>query len=80
MAKTKAPELSDVQLDADAEKTGVALGRAAKVRVKIPIDPNNKGDLVVPVLINGHMYRINRGQTVYVPEVVAEVLEQGGYI
>jgi hypothetical protein len=35
---------------------------------------------VVPVCINGYLYYINRGQTVEVPETVADILAQAQYI
>jgi hypothetical protein len=51
-----------------------------KVRIKIPVDPRNPKDKVVPVGINGYFYYINRGETVEVPEVVADILEKAKYI
>lgn len=80
MAKKESAILSDVQMDAISESVGNNLRKSDKVRIKIPIDPMNKGDKVVTVCINGHLYRINRGETVEVPAVVAEVLEQSEYI
>ena len=72
--------MTDAQIDAISESVGDTLRKSDKVRIKIPIDQLNKSDKVVPVCVNGHIYRINRGETVEVPAVVAEVLEQGGYI
>lgn len=80
MAKKAAAPVTEAQMDAETEQIGNTLRRNAKVRIKIPFDPQNKADKVVPVVVNGHMYRINRGETVEVPEVVAEILEQSGLI
>ena len=80
MARKESAILSDEQMDAMSENTGKALRKSDKVRIKIPIDPLNKSDKVVTVCINGHQYRINRGEAVEVPAVVAEVLEQSEYI
>lgn len=51
-----------------------------KVRVKIPFDPLNKGDTVVPVGVNGYFLDVPRGETVEVPETVADILTNAGYI
>ena len=76
--KKKAP--SEAEIDAEAKQVGETLKKGGKVRIKIPVDKLNESDKTVPVCINGHLYRIKRGETVEVPDVVAEVLEQGGYI
>ena len=79
---TKQPTapVSDAQIDAEAAKTGDALRAGEKVRIKIPEDKQNPRDKVVPVCVNGHLYRINRGEAVEVPRVVADILEGAGYI
>ena len=46
------------------------------VRIKIPVDPLNKDDLQVPVMINGYLWNIKRGETVEVPSVVADILQE----
>ena len=51
-----------------------------KVKIRIPIDPLNKTDLIVPVIINGYMWKIEKGKSVTVPENVAEILTEAGYI
>ena len=50
------------------------------VEIKIPIDPQNPKDLVVPVIINGYRWEIKRGEKVSVPEPVAKILEDSKYI
>lgn len=72
--------LTETQIDADTEKVGTDLRKDKKVRIKIPIDARQPKDIVVPVVVNGHVYRINRGEWVEVPAVVAEILEQSNYI
>lgn len=61
----------------EAQNTAAA---EQKVTIRIPVDKQNKSDLVVPVCINGRKYHIKRGETVEVPEVVADILAGAGYI
>lgn len=44
-----------------------------KVKIKLPLTRTEKDDVYVAV--NGHSYLIKRGETVEVPESVAEVLQ-----
>lgn len=44
-----------------------------KVKIKLPLTRTDKDD--VYVCVNGNSYQIKRGETVEVPESVAEVLE-----
>ena len=63
-----------------ALKTAKAIKGAKKVEIKIPIDPQNPKDLIVPVIINGYRWEIKRGEKVSVPEPVAKILENAKYI
>ena len=63
----------------EAKKTAKAL-KAEMVRIKIPIDPLNPKDIMVPVVINGYQWLIKRGETVEVPTEVARILEEAKYI
>ena len=45
----------------------------AKVKIKLPLTRTEKDD--VYVCVNGKSYQIKRGETVEVPDFVAEVLE-----
>ena len=45
----------------------------AKVKIKLPLTRNDKED--VYVCVNGKSYQIKRGETVEVPDFVAEVLQ-----
>ncbi|MDL2215733.1 hypothetical protein LJB77_01485 [Ruminococcaceae bacterium OttesenSCG-928-N02] len=74
------PSLSDAQIDAAASAFGDTLAQQKKVRIKIPKDPINPADSFVPVCVNGYIYQINRGESVDVPQTVAELLEEGKYI
>lgn len=47
-----------------------------KVKIKLPKIEGEPE--VVDVTVNGKMYRIKRGETVEVPVVVKEILEQAG--
>lgn len=70
----------NIQEDESARATGEVLGRQEKVRVRVPMNPLNEDDVVVPVCINGHHYWLERGKTVEVPRTVADILEEAAYI
>lgn len=79
--KVVTPELTQSELDNMAKKAGYEINNEfKKIRIKIPKDPLNKDDHTIPVCINGYIWNIKRGETVEVPEVVADVLENAGYI
>ena len=54
--------------------------KESTVKIKIPVDPMNPKDLIVPIMINGYKWKIKRGETVEVPEAVADILEEAKYI
>jgi maltose-binding protein MalE len=54
------------------------LQKETKIKVRIKEDPKDKND--VPVCINGYIWQIKRGEFVEVPETVAKILAQAGYI
>nr|DAM99268.1 MAG TPA: hypothetical protein [Caudoviricetes sp.] len=60
--------------------TGEELAKSKKVRIRLPKDQLNEEDVVVPVCINGYTYQIKRGEWVDVPEEVARILEEAGYM
>lgn len=60
--------------------TGNELAKGKKVCIRLPKDQLNKEDVVVPVCINGYTYQIKRGERVDVPEEVARILEEAGYM
>lgn len=72
--------LTEEEMERQAKETGTILAGEPKVRVKIPADPLNKGEQTVPVGINGYFYYIRRGETVEVPQTVADLLERAQYI
>lgn len=74
------PDFTEAQLDNMAKEAGKEINKEEKVKVKIPVDPLNPKDEVVPVCINGYFWYIKRGERVEVPKVVEEVLENAGYI
>ena len=80
MESKETPKYTDTQLDNMAKTAGVEVNKQDKVKIRIPIDPLNKHDLVVPVIINGYMWKIEKGKSVEVPENVAEILSEAGYI
>lgn len=81
LIKKETPKFTDGQLDEMAKETGKEVNDTQdKVKIRIPIDPLNKTDLIVPVIINGYMWKIEKGKSVTVPENVAEILTEAGYI
>lgn len=67
----------------DDEKQALETAKKVKektIKIKIPVDPMNPKDLIVPVMINGYKWKIKRGETVEVPEAVANILEGAKYI
>lgn len=80
MAKTTTENLTDTKIDQLAKEAGKEINAQPKIRIKIPMDHLNKEDTVVPVTINGYTWSIKRGVAVEVPENVAFILEEAGYI
>lgn len=78
--EVKVKEVTEAELDNMAKEAGKAINATEKVKVKIPVDPLNPKDEVVPVCINGYFWYIKRGERVEVPKVVEEILENAGYI
>lgn len=76
----KKTENADMIGEIVAKETGEALSKTDKVRIRIPADKLNKEDVVVPVCVNGYLYKIKRGEWVEVPQVVADILEKAGYM
>ncbi|MNS90912.1 hypothetical protein D3C72_1249840 [compost metagenome] len=59
---------------AAAEKTvAQQLKSMKKVSILIPDDPQNPSDKVVPIGFNGVIYTVPRGESVEVPEAIAEI-------
>lgn len=83
LEKQKSSQVLSKELDkkdlADAYKTAELLKKET-IKIKIPIDKQNPKDLMVPVTINGYTWTIKRGETVVVPEAVANILETAGYL
>ncbi len=72
--------LSEAAMVNAARQTGLALAETPKVRICIPVDRKNPADEVVPVAVNGYLYYIKRGESVQVPKVVADILNEAQYI
>ena len=69
-AENATPEIKKVEESVEKQPT---------VRIKIP-KLNDRQDEYVPVGINGYIQYIPVGETVEVPEQVAAILENAGYI
>lgn len=80
-SKDEKPAVSDAQLDRITKRTAEALAAQPKHRVKLYQVPKGSSEKQLPdetVCINGHIYQIQRGTEVEVPQSVYEVLEQAG--
>lgn len=75
-----AKKLTDKEIDKMAEEFGKKMKKQSKVKVIIPMDGLNKQDDAIPVCVNGYTYLIKRGIAVEVPETVAQILEESGYL
>ena len=75
----KTEEQSKTEQEKEAKKTAETLKKDL-VEVKIPIDPLNKTDRTVDVIINGYRWTIERGKEVKVPRAVKEILTDAKYI
>ena len=76
---TKTAEQSKIEQEKEAKKTAETLKKDL-VEIKIPIDPLNKTDKTVDVIINGYRWTIERGKEVKVPRAVKEILTDAKYI
>ena len=75
----KTEEQSKIEQEREAKKIAEALKKDL-VEIKIPIDPLNKTDRTVDVIINGYRWTIERGKEVKVPRAVKEILTDAKYI
>lgn len=72
-------KVTEEEMEKEAKETAKKV-KEKMVRIKLPIDPQNPKDLMVPVVINGYQWLIKRGETVEVPENVANILENAKYL
>lgn len=85
--------LNERDMDLITKSTGEVLSEQPKVKIRLPLAANKRKELEAqqeagkPVVwpfetvqVNGYTYQIQLGQTVEVPETVAEILEQAGMI
>lgn len=72
-------KLNEKEIEKEAQETAKKV-KESKIKIKLPIDPLNPKDLMVPVVINGYQWLIKRGESVEVPEQVAKILEDAKYI
>ena len=75
----KTEEQSKIEQEKEAKKIAETLKKDL-VEIKIPIDPLNKTDRTVDVIINGYRWTIERGKEVKVPRAVKEILTDATYI
>ena len=72
-------EQGKLEQEKEAKKIAATLKKDL-VEIKIPIDPLNKTDKTVDVIINGYRWTIERGKDVKVPRAVKEILSDAQYI
>lgn len=78
-AKTAKPaEKADIKKDFDATvaDTKALLDKQPKVKMFVPLENGEPAGTILPVNINGHRYNVPKGQTVDVPQTVAEVIAE----
>lgn len=75
----KTEEQSKIEQEKEAKKTAETLKKNL-VEIKIPVDPLNKTDRTVDVIINGYRWTIEKGKEVKVPRAVKEILTDAKYI
>lgn len=80
MAKNIENNITEKEKDENEALETAKTVKKSLVRIKIPVDPLNPKDLIVSVMINGYIWQIKRGETVDVPEQVANILEEAKYI
>lgn len=61
-------------------KTEEITNKSDKIMVKIPIDPLNPLDIIVPIQINGYKWICKRGENIYLPKECVKLLEESGYL
>lgn len=82
MASKKAA-MSDAEIQQVTESTAKTLADQPLRKVRLYQVPKGTADKPLPdetVCINGHIYQIQRGVEVEVPESVYQVLEQAGRV
>lgn len=82
MPKTKEKTaVSDAEMQAVTRRTAEVLAEQPTRRVKLRQVPKGSTETPLPdetVCINGHIFQIQRGTDVEVPQSVYDVLEQAG--
>ncbi len=64
----------------ECKKMKTILDKEPKKSIRLPLLKDKNAINSVPVCINGYIYQVQRGVTVEVPEPVAKLLEEGGYM
>lgn len=72
--------IKDEDFDRMAKEFGASLKARPKVTIRIPKNQLNPKDVFVVCHLNGYMFQIARDETVQVPDVIAAILEEGGYL
>jgi hypothetical protein len=56
------------------------IAKGKTVTVRLPKNKDDKGINYVPVCIDGHVWQVQRGVAVEVPQPVYDLLEKAGYL
>ena len=51
-----------------------------KIKVRIPVNPLNPTDTIVPIQINGYKWICKRGEEILLPKECVKLLTQAGYL
>lgn len=81
--ENKKEKIDNQEIDKEIEEIANETAKKLKedmVNIKVPIDPLNPKDLMIPVVINGYQWLIKRGEMVKVPKKVMEILEEAKYL
>ena len=81
--KTSAHAPREAEYKKWEDETAKALAEQPKVRVRLFQNPADSSDKPLPdvtVAVNGHVYLLQRGHSLEVPETVADILAQAGHV
>ncbi|MBQ7308055.1 MAG: hypothetical protein IJW82_05975 [Clostridia bacterium] len=76
----KISQNEQIIIEPDAISSVKILDKKSREKVKIPTDPLNPQDNVVPVQINGYKWICKKGEYLSLPKECIKLLEEAGYL
>lgn len=67
-------------IEPDAMNSAKIINKKSRVNIRIPIDPLNPNDNVVPIQINGYKWICKKGEILSLPRECVKILEEAGYL